>query len=218
MSVTPDAGVAPCSPAFIAALQTVGVLVTDNAQLALHCCIKVSPGVVTATNGHVLLEADHGLDMPTVCVPKVFATVLAKIGKAPVSVGASDSSLTVWFDDGSWLRTQLLAFTYPDTNSMLPTDESVLTISADFFKAAGYLSQFTDDADIYVDGKTMSTHKHEEALAYYELSQPFGTAHFSGNMLKLVQSHVTYYTLTNRAMLFFGAYGSGVRGAISFRA
>jgi hypothetical protein len=115
--VRPDPAMAPFQQGikFLSALELAGRAIKDSAQNVRDASIYLRGETVVATNGLVLVQAWHGNNMPTgQLFPKAFGNALKKIGREPKSFGFGNDTFTVFYDDGSFVRTQLYpADAYP---------------------------------------------------------------------------------------------------------
>ena len=96
--------------AFVTALEMALKVVKDTGTVAAYSSIKITGnGTLMVTNGRVAGEIQHGNNLPPVIIPRQFANAIVKSGKEPVGIGlhANWESLTIWFEDGSWFRTNL---------------------------------------------------------------------------------------------------------------
>ena len=64
-----------------AAFEAVLPLATDGAQHAHLAAVLLQSGSAVATNGHVLAEYWHGIDLPPMLIPKASAVAILKAGK-----------------------------------------------------------------------------------------------------------------------------------------
>ena len=111
----PDPAVVSLDNRFREALSAVAVLVQEGAQQVYLASVLLNGASLIATTGKVILEAWGGWDLPCgIGLPKTFATALSKISKNISKFGCSKNSVTVWFEDESWLRTQIFAEPWPD--------------------------------------------------------------------------------------------------------
>lgn len=119
--------------------------------------ILIEKDILTTTTGFVALQYYHGIDLPKVTVPKVFANAVCDIDKNIVGFGFSHNSITFWFEDESWIKTQTFAEEWPNTekmfaqwsNNMKPLPEdlyNILNIVEDFAegKEKDQVVRFTD--------------------------------------------------------------------------
>lgn len=108
----PDNKQAPINDpvAFIAALKVAHGVSTDTGTVAIYSAIRITETTLMATNGQVIVEVRHNNNLPPVVIPRQFVTAIIKSEKTPEAIGingADWSTMTVWFTDGSWLRTNL---------------------------------------------------------------------------------------------------------------
>lgn len=152
------------------ALSKVAPLIAENAQRVIGACAYLRPGSVQTTNGHMILEAWHGLDMPgAMLVPKAFIAALGKVDKPIQAVGATGSSLTVYFDDKSWLKTQLYAEKWPDCDSLLNRETNAVRLPEGFFDAVDHVKPFVTDNHIRIRPGFIASHNDEGAGARYDV-------------------------------------------------
>lgn len=165
----PDPYIAPITNAFKDAVEAVGVLASENAQHVLTASVLMNGASVISTNRVMLLEYWHGLDLPSnVPLPKEFVKALVKQKKNLTGFGFSNCSATFWYEDGSWLRTQLYADKWPDVNSILNREANLWTIDANFFKALESVAPFSEDGNVYSDLNLLMSHQDKELGASYE--------------------------------------------------
>lgn len=140
--------------AFVSALVATAKVVSDTAENVLHASVRLEGQTVLATDGATIIEAFHGLNMPQgVVLPKQFVTSLNKTGKSPVGIGLGVTweTFTVWFQDGSWLRTNAYpGSTWPD--QIMGSYYELLNNRGDFaptppelWKAVNAVLPFTSD-------------------------------------------------------------------------
>jgi hypothetical protein len=81
---------------------------TDTGTLALHGAIRMLDRSLLVTNGQVLMQVDTSNSLPPLAIPRQFLQAVIKSGKTPHYMGMNGvdySTFTIWFEDGSWLRT-----------------------------------------------------------------------------------------------------------------
>lgn len=218
----PDPKLGIATDALREALNVAGVPVTEHAPQVLHASILLRSGSALGTNGHVVIEAWHGLSFPGEFVlPKCFQKALNKIEKPIAAFGNSANSFTVYFEDGSWLRTQLYGLEWPSApKTILDVPCNPEEVHSEFFKAAQTVSGFgTDHAVFFQDNYAGSRPMLEEtAGAAYELKKAkLPSVQLDAELLAMIEPHtlsVDFKALAPRAMLFFG---SAVRGCVAYR-
>lgn len=118
----PDAPIAPNDYTPLAeGFRVLQHVVVEKSQKAAFETVLVNGGNMVATNGHVLMEYWHGLNFPNgVVIPRTSLKALAQINKKCVNIGyVPERSITFWFDDESWFKTQLNVVRWPDWESIM---------------------------------------------------------------------------------------------------
>lgn len=125
---------------------------------------------MVATDRHMIVEYWHGLPFPTLTVPADFIEAVLKVPKALVSFGFSERSLTFYFDDWSFIRTQLYAEEWPDVDRVLPTDFSRMQQIPDgFFEALAKIVPFCKRDFILFDDSVMRTNEEADTGCVIEV-------------------------------------------------
>lgn len=148
-----------------------------------------------ATNNIIIGEYYHGGDFPfKIIVPADFVKAVVKINKVPIRAQATKTSLTFHFENGKWLRTQLVVGEFPDVSGILheyPTDEETkIVVNSDFFPSLERLRPFLDDYGrvyIYPDRLATSTTDEDGATIENETGIK-SVALFHLEQLKLLES------------------------------
>lgn len=165
----PDPQIVGITNKFKDAVEAVGVLANENAQHILTASVLMSGQTVISTNRVMLLEYWHGLDLPpNIPLPKQFVAALVKQKKNLTGFGFSNCSATFYFEDGSWLRTQLYNDEWPDVSKILNREANLWTIDINFFKALEAVTPFSTDGNIYFNNGKLNSHPNENAGASYE--------------------------------------------------
>jgi hypothetical protein len=116
----------PVSRALVWAMETAGAIADAKSSKLAFSTVQLALGSATATNGSVIVQAWHGDPNPelnSLVLPAAFIAALAKRTSDPYKIGLSLESLTIWFESGAWIKTQL----YP-ADSKLPNLNSILNI------------------------------------------------------------------------------------------
>lgn len=167
----PDPKIVGITNAFKDAVEAVGVLANENAQHVLTASVLMNGASVISTNRVMLLEYWHGLDLPpNIPLPKEFVTALVKSKKNLTGFGYSNCSATFYFEDGSWLRTQLYNDEWPDVSRILNREANLWSIDPNFFKALDAVAPFSEDGNIYSDLNLLKSHADEGVGATFECS------------------------------------------------
>lgn len=145
-----------------------------------------------ATNGHAMLESWHGVDMPpNLRLPVSFVKKLEKIKRRITQFGFSDHSFTVWFEDGSFIRTAMYRGPYANYSAAFTdTDEfDLVDLPDEFYKTLKSLVAFAKDGVVYFkDGRIYTSKNAEAASSFQHEAIPNGFG-FNIKYLLLIAKH-----------------------------
>jgi len=170
VNMQPDPPIAPLDNRLKDALLVVSPIILEGSQRVVTASACIRSGSVLATTGHIIVEYWHGLDMPpNLLVPKLFINALAKIDKDIVAFGYSETSLTLHFDDNSWLKTQLYNEKWPDCDSILNKPFNSKEIPPNLKEAVDVVADFVDDGRVRFKAGLVCTHDEDNIGASYEV-------------------------------------------------
>lgn len=190
-------------------------LATEGAASVIEASLLLQAGSVVATNKVVILEYWHGIDLPPgLAIPKVAAQTVVKAERDLVGFGFSPSSATFWFDDESFIKTQLFSEGWPNINAILNKNVNPWPLPEGFFEAVKAVASFTVTGNVYFTPGEMRSHPDGLDGAQYEVEGlPAGQA-YNGKMLLLVEPYMTTADFTSyNGQAFF--FGDSIRGAIA---
>ena len=211
----PDAAILPCGDVLKVALRETMHIAVEGANKVYMSAVLLQDGACLATTGFVMLQYYHGIQIPSCVLPKIFCSILCSIDKKIVSVGGSQSSFTVWFEDNSWIKTQLYAESFPACNDILKCPGDVLTIAPKgFYDALNHIEDFSDGKEdakqVWITPEGLCSHKDKLQGAFYEL-KGIPEASFKIKQLKQIESAFKKYYFADGRMWFFG---DNIRGVI----
>jgi len=213
--IEPDPPVATLTDALKTALAACLPLADDKADRPFKCSVLLQANTSVATNGHVIIEAWHGIDLPpNILLPKASANAIVKSDKPLKSFGFSANSATFYFEDGSFIKSQLFVDGYPKYELILDVASNPWPLPAGFYEALENVAPFTTDNKIYfLDGKMSNGVKLENATTYDIEGIKPGLA-FNLNYLKLIRpyAHSVHFEVNDRHLTLF--FGDKVRGGI----
>lgn len=180
----PDPNIAVINDNVKFAIDAVMPLATDGATTALYACVCLQAGSAVATNGAGLIEAWHGLDLPpSLMLPKAAATILARSGKPLTGFGYSGSSATFYYEDGSFVKTQLFAEKFPEYQQIFTRAKELWPVKKEFMQAVKAIAAFSRNGRIYMDKGVISSRELEnEATTFKIEGLPDGMA-FNAKLL-----------------------------------
>lgn len=169
----PDPQIAVIDDRIKAGFEAIGWLATEGAEKAYMASVLLQANTMVSTNRSVLLEYWHGIDLPPdLLIPKASIVALSKIDKKLVGFGYTPRfSVTFWYEDGSFLKTQLFEGSYPDYQAIFSRDTNqYMQLPEDFFTAFKSVSKFTKTGFVYLRGDRILSHQTEELGACYEVN------------------------------------------------
>ena len=203
----PDLPVVSLDNRFREALSAVAVLAQEGAQQVYLASVLLNGASLIATTGKVILEAWGGWGLPCgIGLPKTFATALSKIAKNISKFGCSKNSVTVWFEDESWLRTQIFAEPWPDVGRILNGQANYWKLPLEFFQAVDATEPFSENGDIYFGKDVLRSHADGNKGASYECSGIPNGPVFNAKQLKIIQPYVKEIDFEgqNKMLMFVG--------------
>lgn len=226
--VIPDAPIAVLDDRLIVALKKCAAIADAKAKTVLESCICLSAGHCIASDNRVIIQAWHGIDLPDkMLLPKMAVGVIAKTKKKLAKFGYSYNqagiaiTATFYFDDETWLRTNLYQERYPDILRHLNVETQRRPVPAELFTAAQKVSPFSVTNEVFIkEGLISSESEFGKFHVGSELKLPIAGDHapriYYADDLAIVAKHaVTWDEITNKGVTYF--FGENLRGALFSR-
>lgn len=190
----PDSPIADIDDRLKEAFEICGLLQTDNAQLIIGASILLNgQSMISSLSGQMLIEYWHGLSLPTgLAIPKALIGPLSKINKKLTKFGFSQWSVTFYFEDNSWIRSQLYAEQWPDLGTVFECQHNLQQPPVDFFAAVKSVAPFGEGLVYCRDGQ-LSSHATNLAGASYELPGMQGVWTYPARQLMALQPWCTHF-------------------------
>jgi hypothetical protein len=149
-----------------AAMIAVHGIVDDKAERVWESAVLLQGKTCQATNGNVMLESWHGWDLPpNVLLPKAIIKSMVKVKKELVGIGYGDATVTFWFADNTWIRTQRYIADWPKSNAFDARTNPV-ALEPTLFAAARQLGTFSEDGQLYCLHGQASSHPFTKPNAF----------------------------------------------------
>ncbi len=156
----PDAPVGPLTSNMREGFEVMKQIASKSGEHVLTASILLRSGDMVASDLQLIVSYWHGLGFPTLTVPADFVEAILRIPKALVQFGYSERSLTFYFEDGSFVRTQLYSEEWPDVNKVLNFDATAMAaVPEGFFDALDKSKMFTDRNYVLLDQDEVRTHE-----------------------------------------------------------
>ena len=213
----PDTPIASINNELKKAIEAVGVLATEDAQRIVAASILIRQNSCLATNGSIIFEAWHGIDLPTLAIPKAFVQPIVKTQKQLKSFGFSASTATFWFEDKSWIRSQLFKEEWPQVDHLLNRPAKFFDIPKDFWEGLDAIAPFSNDGLVYFDDGLIKTNDDGQGASYEVSGVPKGPIYNIKNLMTIRQhakqiDFVSQGISQDTTMLCF--VGDKIRGAM----
>lgn len=200
------------------AVRAVSALSDVDPLRLIAASILLDQGSAYAIDGHVMIEAWHGIDLPPMlALPKAIIAPLVKNTKKLKGFGYSQSSCTFYYEDDSWIKSQFFAAQWPDITKPLRQQSTQTPLPDGFFDGLAAIERFSDDGYVYFDDGVLRSHKNADAGASYEvIGLPKGPIMKIAN-LKMIKPYVKsadFLALDGKMTVW---YGDNIRGAIMGR-
>ena len=216
-STPPDIQVIDANNNIKQAFKHLHPIATDGATEAVYASILLTKNSAVATNGHLLTEYYHGVDIPSdILIPKIAAKAIGATKKELIKIGCSGPSATFWFEDCSFIKTQLYREKYSEYESLFEgAIYNHTKTPKDFFDAVKSISTFNEYGFVYInEGKLLSNDK-DCLVSKFDMNELSTNMNFNSKHLLAVKKNADYvhfYEEGNRAFFFSENIRSVVMG------
>lgn len=133
--------------------------------------VMLQAGSVVACDGICAVEFWHGIDLPPgLVIPKAAVVAILKTGKPLAKFGFSSNTATFYFDDESWLKTQLMTVDYPNVGRILNVQSNPWPLPPGFFDALKAVASFSETGQVFFnEHNVLASHPNGEEGAMYEI-------------------------------------------------
>ena len=148
--IEPDPPIASIDDRLKIGFDMVAPLLNESAQKAMLAAALLQSNSIVGTNGSLLIEFWHGIDLPPgLLIPKATMTAISKTGKKLSKFGYSANSATFFFEDNSFIKSQLYSESYPDYTMLFHDNCNPWPLPEGFFEGIEKLNSLSDDKTVY---------------------------------------------------------------------
>jgi hypothetical protein len=210
----PDVETNPVGNKLKTAFKLLTPMLNEKAEHGYLASVCLKQNSVIATNGTLLIELWHGMNLPgEFLIPKSSAHAIAECNKNLKGFGASANSVTFYFDDGSFLKSQLFSEKFPPYEHFFLPNINPWALPEKFFQAIRSIESFTADGIVYfTDGFIASATNSNIASTFRIEGLPNNMAFNSKYLLMCESAMKNVFFDTNEDQVFF--FGEMVRGII----
>lgn len=149
--------------AFLNGLKVVSPFISDDASRPWTCGVLVKDGSMYATNNASMIQFWFGSTFPVVCaIPRMAVKELLRVKKTPTHIQATENSMTFHYEDGCWLRTQLIENSWPNLDNIIEKSSAganPYSLEPSIFDALEKIKPFAErDVKVYIENATCRTH------------------------------------------------------------
>lgn len=221
----PRGTVYPVAPGLAKTFARMLPFIADDATRPWAMGLSIGGGCYTATNNVILLQVWDGHQMPTFNCPRFAVAEVARIRQDPVSIQICADSVTFHFENGRWLRSQLLEQGWPveKMNSVLeraPDAAAPLPLPEGFFDAIETLAPFAESpmSPIFTTAAGLSTGRADSQEGASVRMMGLPDAAFRLKALMMLRGEIDAIDLTRHPLPchFFGPNSRGALIGMSF--
>ena len=198
------------------ALVTVQPFIGDDALRPWSTGVLLDGTSVFATNNAALLECFTATEFPFKCnLPSTTVKELLRIKKTPSAVQGDEESITFHYENGGWLKTQLLSPEWPDLKKILGGKSNLTKMDDRVFDALETLKPFLVDSlgKVILDENGVMTSEQDGIGANVDIEDFELRGAYNLDMLMLLKdiAETADFATYPKPVLFQGEF---LRGAI----
>ncbi len=145
-------------------LEIAGSIISSTGEKVINSTVQMLPNAtVLATNGRIAMLVFHGFQTPHMIIPKEFVTALSRGRRyTPYRAGWSAESLTIWYEQGAWIKGQLWPqdTPLPDlgwVSEAASAEAAWRAIPDDFFESVDRLKKTSQSGVVFIDDDSIRT-------------------------------------------------------------
>jgi hypothetical protein len=160
---------------FMAGIKQIAPIMGIDASRPWAMGIMLYGPSMFATNNVMMVEYWHGNELPfQVVIPAQAVNELLRINQNPTEIQMTGTSMTFWFGDERWMRTQLIvgsAWPVDRREDIMGMDGAKLEpFAPEFFKAVETVSDFVGErGTVYLSPTGVATSRDEGVGAFYDM-------------------------------------------------
>ncbi len=156
--------------------------------------IRIKSSSAFATNNIILIEKWLGVQFPfEINIPRLAVRELLRVREYPILLQIDNNSVTFYYENERWIKTQQLESGWPDTDSLLNKTGDFKPVDLELFTALDHIKDFSDKLKTFhFKNNSVATDKtdNEEAATYELLSSP-GLGSYSIEMVSKLKNVAT---------------------------
>ena len=152
-TVDPDKNIHTLDNSITSAMSLISKIPNERSKNVICGSVYIKRFSVIATNQDIIIEAWHPFDMPLIAIPKKAMMAIIKAPHPLCGFGLGGNSATFWYEDGSWLKSQLYMNAWPDSigDRVESINSPPCEIPKDFFKAVADIEKLCPDGICHIE-------------------------------------------------------------------
>jgi hypothetical protein len=189
-------------------------VIVESGKTLIENSILLKSNTMLSTNRMVVFEFFHGIDLPTVSVPKAFIEICKGIKSPFKGFGYSGNSITIHCEDGSWIKTQLMEGSWPKLEAIFERKNSPAELPTGLWEGVDAIKDFSDDGFIRFKDGQLQSHPVGTKGAVWKC-QILPAPNYATKNLALVKDFTTADFNAENNTAFF--YGKNIRAVVQGR-
>lgn len=219
-SVEPDAACAVVDDRLKVGFGLLAPMLEDTAPRVLQTAVLLQANTMVGSNGAMLIETFHGIDLPPgIMVPRATALAISKCPKKLAQFGFSQNSVTFYYEDGSFIKSQLFSGQYPDYRAVFSDNCNYWPLPDGFFEGIKAIEAFskasTNAVEFTSEGMRVFAEDGRTESGAFEIEGLPPNRRFNIDFLKISMSVLHRIDLaTDESALMFLSEDGNTRGVI----
>lgn len=192
----PDPATILIDDRFRQALEVIDVIKPEPNAQDIHLLAFLMNGpsqTLITTDGKIVIEVWHGLELPTIAIPKSIIACIVGTTKKLTQFGFSQTSVTFYFEDRSWIKSQLYDKQFPieTINAVLNKNSNASVIPPDFFTGLEAVTSFSENGSVYFERDKICSHKVSDVGATFDIPGLPNGPIYTAKYLSIIKSLAT---------------------------
>ena len=201
---------------------TIEFLAQEKAKELIAGTMLLTAYSMFSTNKFLLLEYYHGINLPcNLVIPINFVYAIAETTKNLTKFGYGVkengiiNSITFWFEDESWIKTQLFQEQWPDVTKILNVPTNYISLYPGFYDAIEAVAPFTGKTEsVYFKKDLLKSHKDDKQGASFKVEGLPDNMRYNYKFLKMIKPFTANVDFTSHESKVYFTNGENVRGCL----
>lgn len=163
----------PIGEAFKSSISEVFQLANENAKVPQYAAIQISTNSCFATNGAAILEAWHGLNMPSVQIPAIVGKLIAKtkLNLTHFYYRSDNPFIIFYFENGAFIKTALYNLEQLDYLKLLnkPDNLHYVMVPESFYQGVAAVEAFSSDGFAFLENGALVSKPLSEIASSFKI-------------------------------------------------